>query len=581
MLCFLSTFARSSSFLIRLIVICIDLYKDPGDQREEEMSATNQVNFNKCMKCKLPGTLMRTFTAPSGFCSCDHLFCHECFMIKNKNSNVSVFCPCCNLQFFKNATSKKEAALIGEGVLLCSQLVATLRSVTVEEYSVILSSIDILERALALNHSNVLSLMFIIRCYDKAAGYCVGNRNEAGVNDADVVEVYYAFLRKLHDHCIELFKVCFDKNKKSIIDNIDVYYHLIGHAFNVFSNYYHSVKYYELAYNYTLKINNNKASLMYKELITEAKANLHLQPKLRFKVGDEVEITNDSGEWQRGTVVKLYYREKCYSLDYNAPYRVAITEGSKVCHICAKEDVDRYVRKVGAKAIQETRYQSKLDAKVDELAYVYCSQDFIREVFTELQLDQDFCRCLRQIGKIKLSLAVLYTYRMLVMYSQPLVRTDSGYHIPTVSEVVGGFKEYLAPCVKADFKCKPLGCNTATVAEADYIVFQHLDHFFDEQSLSTAYGTYPLTRGRDELTRMTFFSYLDLYYSYNLSARDLGPAVDYIALIQNGFSLPLPAMFRSASATAGLTAVGSRAQFNPLMGALGEAADRAKDPEVC
>ena len=418
------------------------------------MSATNQVNFNKCMKCKQPGTLMRTFTAPSGFCSCDHLFCHDCFMIKNKNFNVSVFCPCCNLQFFNNATSKKEAALIGEGVLLCSQLVATLRSVTVEEYSVILCSIDILERALALNHSNVLSLMFIIRCYDKAAGYCVGNRNEAGVNDADVVEVYYAFLRKLHDHCIELFKVCFDKNKKPIIDNIDVYYHLIGHAFSVFSNYYQAVKYYELAYDYTLKVNNKTGRQQYKELITDAKANVNLQPKLRFKVWDEVEVTNDCGEWQRGTIVGLYYREKSYSLDYNAPYRVAIAEGSEVSHTCAKEDVDRYVRKVGAKAIQETRYQGKLDAKVDELACVYCSQDFIQEVYAELQLDQDFCQRLRQIGQINLSLGVLYAYRMLVMYSQPLVRTDSGYHIPSVSEVVIGFKVYLAPCTQLGFKCK-------------------------------------------------------------------------------------------------------------------------------
>ena len=501
-------------------------------------------------------------------------------MLKNKNSNVSVFCPCCNLQFFKNATSKRESALIGEGVLLCSQLVATLSSVTVEEYSVILSSIDILERALALNYNNVLSLMFIIRCYDKAAGYCVGNRNEAGVCDADVVEIYYAFLRKLHDHCIELFKVCFDKNKKPIIDNIDVYYHLIGHAFNVFSNFYQAVKYYELAYVYTLKINNNKASLKYKELITDAKASLDQQPKLRFKVGDEVEV-NEGGEWQRGTVVELYYREKSYSLDYNAPYRVATVVAGRSSHVCAKEDVDRYVRKVGAKAIQETRYQGKLDAKVEELAYVYCSQAFIQEVYAELQLDQDFCQRLCQIGKINLSLAVLYTYRMLVMYSQPLVRTDSGYHILTVNEVVGGFKEYLAPCTQPGFKPRPLGCNTDTVAEADYIVFQHLDHFFDEQSLSKAYGTYPLTRGRDELTRMTFFSYLDLYYSYNLSARDIGAAVDYIALIQNGFSLLLPAMFRSDSATAGLAAVGSRAQFNPLMGALGEAADRAKHPEVC
>ena len=465
----------------------------------------NDEYFYSCYKCLQKASptrvLMRTFTAPSGYCSCDHIFCIDCFTIKNSNATVSsiLCCPRCNLEFLKN-TSKEEAALIGEGMYLFSRTLSCALT-EMEKYMDYIACIDRFERALTLNPFSIISLTLAIRCYDKAASFYSDRTSNVritagvvGIVEIETVEIYKEHLTKLHDRCIELFSISFDSNNESIVADLDVYYYLLGLTFNAIGNCYQTVKYYELAYAFALKTKNEDNCQQFEDVLGPAKARLGQQLKLRYKVGDEVEVSNDNGEWQRGTVVELYYREKSYPLDYNAPYRILISAASDSTldvYTCAQADTDRYVRKVGAKAIENTRYQSKLDAKVDELAYVYCSQAFIQEIYGELQLDQGFCQRLLQIGRIKVTLTVLYTYRMLVMYSQPLVRTDAGYHIPTLREVVSGFKAYLAPCVQAGYVCTPIGCSAPTIAEADYTVLQNLNYFFRERALLSAHETYP------------------------------------------------------------------------------------------
>ena len=102
-----------------------------------------------------------------------------------------------------------------------------------------------------------------------------------------------------------------------------------------------------------------------------------------------------------------------------------------------KADIDRYVRKVGFRSIEDTRYQARLDTKVEELARVYCSEEFIQDLYCTLAKDREFVDMLRSVWHLK--------YRLLVMYRQALVRTDSGYHVPSSEEVIAGIKAYFDP----------------------------------------------------------------------------------------------------------------------------------------
>ena len=110
-----------------------------------------------------------------------------------------------------------------------------------------------------------------------------------------------------------------------------------------------------------------------------------------------------------------------------------------------KADLDHYVRKVGVRSIVDTRYQARLDAKVEELARVYCSVEFIHDVYSSLAQDPEFVDMLQSVWLIELSERVVRIYRTYVMYRQPLVHTESSYYVPSTEEVIAGIKAYFDP----------------------------------------------------------------------------------------------------------------------------------------
>ena len=191
----------------------------------------------------------------------------------------------------------------------------------------------------------------------------------------------------------------------------------------------------------------------FKDVYLRYRAKFDKQTPLRFAVGDEVEFLYEletGNEWQLGRVVELYYREKSFDISLSAPYRLQLLEGSDSTYqppvyAWVKADLDRYVRKPGVRSIEDTRYQARLDAKVVELAEVYCSEVFIHELCCTLSQDREFVEMLQSVWQIVLSYEMLSLYRLYVMYRQPLVRTDTGYHVPTAEEVIAGIRAYFDP----------------------------------------------------------------------------------------------------------------------------------------
>ena len=173
-------------------------------------------------------------------------------------------------------------------------------------------------------------------------------------------------------------------------------------------------------------------------------------PPLRFAVGDEVEFLHEletGSEWKLGKVIELHYREQDFILNFSSPYRLQLLD-SKVEpseYAWVKADLDRYVRKVGIRSIEDTRYQARLDAKVTELAQVYCSKVFVQDIHRILAQDHEFVEMVRSVWEIELSEAAIRYYRKLVMMREPFVQTDSGYHVPTYEEVIAGIKAYFDP----------------------------------------------------------------------------------------------------------------------------------------
>ena len=95
--------------------------------------------------------------------------------------------------------------------------------------------------------------------------------------------------------------------------------------------------------------------------------------------------------------------------------------------------------------MQDTRYHIRLKAKLEELNQVYCSDDFPLDIYRALVQDQEFVDMLQSVWKIELSESILSLYRMLVLYRQPLVRTNTGYHVPSREEVIADIRAFFDP----------------------------------------------------------------------------------------------------------------------------------------
>ena len=104
---------------------------------------------------------------------------------------------------------------------------------------------------------------------------------------------------------------------------------------------------------------------------------------------------------------------------------------------------------MGVRSIEDTHYQARLDVEVAELAQVYRSEEFIQDIYCTLAQDREFVEMLQSVWGIELSQHLISLYRVLVLYREPLARTNTGYHVPSGEEVIAHIKAYLDPAQAA------------------------------------------------------------------------------------------------------------------------------------
>ena len=538
-----------------------------------------------CLKChSIRGPFLKA-TGPEGVMTCGHTFCIDCF--KNKNQSVlSFLCPCCSRQCYKHCPSFDEAILFGEGGFLQHNALDDDDLTIITNFPALLLAIDKFESALQLYPNNIVILSFTIKSYtvlfqfyyDKLADFSNQVEND---NFVENTAKYNLYSNKIYNYCNKVIDICNDPTTTNAITLVDMegYYIMLATLFDVENNNtYYALKYYKLAYEYCIR-HNRTALTTCKDSYLATKARFDQEPKLRFKVGDTVEFTNDNGIWRRGTIAELYYRETSFPLNYNAPYRIISLQpwvdsaaaveqeeeevgsavesvvGSEVVYV--KEDNDRYVRKIGVRAIHETRYQSELDIKVNELSYVYCSNEFITNIYHILKQDKVFCLQLKRVYGIKLTLNMLYLYRILVLYPQRMTRTDTGYHTPTQDEVISGIKAYFDP---TRMTSTPLTTTSSTTTEADlelreglYDIFKKPSNIFDMLGSSD----FELIHTKEAMMVQSFLSYVELYMVYEMEGID----IDIKTLLSNGFTTPIPTVYLSSTITNTISTVQGYSQL--------------------
>ena len=408
----------------------------------------------KCMKCREDGDLLlSSYNDYGGLC--DHKFCQSCFRKENSNiANTTSYiftCPCCHAIFHHNIQSIDEGILIGEATTLRNHKYPQLPQFKTTEisnedtiliYDMNRLSIEKLEAALLLNPANFHTIYLLIRSC--GAGFVLMGQRKAMNSSAE----FYTL--KLFD---SLFKLL-DHPEAALRCGMTTYglYSQLATIFYTYHNYPTAVKYSKLAYEQCLRSSDHKNLSKYKDSYLKSRTAFSKLPPLRFAVGDEVEFLHEletGSEWKLGKVVELHYREREFDVRVSAPYRVQLLlEGSSdeaPVYAWVKADINRYVRKVGVRSIEDTRYQARLDAKVAELFRVYCSGEFIQDIYCTLAQDREFVEMLQSVWQIELAEAMLRDYRLLVMYREPLIHTESGYHVPSSEEVIAGIKAYFDP----------------------------------------------------------------------------------------------------------------------------------------
>ena len=412
----------------------------------------------KCMKCREKSAiLLCTCTHSSVIGLCTHKFCQTCFRQANTGLALSptfkFICPCCHIPLYQNMRSIEEAILIGEAATLSVYLFPHLSppsqlSFTTEDDDAdaedILSYndtnkvvIEKLEAALQLNPTNFDTLYSLFLSCSYGHTYLISH------NMSDTLSDFYSV--KLFDYSKKLLgDSALSGPRESIRGEC---YHEMARVFSVYRNHPAASKYAKLAFDHT-------PLSTYKQLHLEARAAVATMPPLRFAVGDKVECLVELATrsvWGVGKVVELYFREKDVNISFTASYCVQLLNKNDLPfnppkQACVKADIDRYIRKVGVRSIEDSRHNKLLlDAKVAELSRVYCSEEFIQDVYRTLAQDAEFLGTLRSHWQIELKESLVYQYHSLVMHRQPLVHNDAGYHLPTVKEVIADIRAFFDP----------------------------------------------------------------------------------------------------------------------------------------
>ena len=318
----------------------------------------------KCMKCRVYNDTLMSSRKPSGFSEfCDHKFCQSCFRKENANSaafvrvNYTFRCPCCLSLYYSNMRSIDEAILLGEvatiRTLISPHLISDDTSVPRENLlyinEMIKFAVGKLEAALLLNPLNLYSLyLLVILCADGHRFVIEHTLNRPCMDFYRLKTYDYAL--KILDHPVrsagyESIRsgVCYD----------------LAYIFSTYRNYPAALKYSKLAYEHSLRSSDHSDLSRCKDFYLQSRAAFAKLPPLRFALGDEFLHELETGsEWKRGKVVELYYRERDFDINFNAPYRLQLLKKSAdqpPVYAWVKADLDRYVRKVGVRSIEDTR----------------------------------------------------------------------------------------------------------------------------------------------------------------------------------------------------------------------------------
>ena len=422
-----------------------------------ESSSNLSLPREKCIKCHVESAILLSSSSPDNIERCYHKFCQSCFRKESIKINTpSTFnCPYCHVTAFEKVQSIDEAILIGEASTLSNFISPYLlsesdnmmsREDVIRIHELNMAVIDKLEAALQLNSTEdnyyTIYLLFLSCCYGQA--FLLKKERSDFPNEFYRVKIFDCSY-KLLDY-------------SAVSNGFDVVKceccHELAATFYLYRNYPASLKYAKLAYEHCLRSPEHSRLSTYKDAYLQSRAAFAKLPPLRFAVGDEVEFLHEletGSEWKLGKIVELHFRERDFAISFSSPYRLQLLEDSDSVpnqpHVYAwvKADTDRYVRKVGVRSIEDTRYQSRLDAKVKDLSQVYCSEEFIQDIYRALAQDHEFIDILQSVWQIELSEGMLYLYRFLVMHRRPLIRNDTGYHVPSLEEVIAGIRAFFDP----------------------------------------------------------------------------------------------------------------------------------------
>ena len=543
------------------------------------------VENRKCMKCNVKtNSLLCSFDHLGLAGNCYHIYCRSCFKKENDSDFMTKkpICPCCQKLFFEYIESIEEALLIGEAAYLINDAKLDDFSNLKRDKSVLQdlykSAMKKYERALLLNPTNIIVMYCILQCCINGYEYCAEVQNNIkpaqfclpGVQNllhTSSSERYHC-RQRIYDLSFDLMKRAFDAHGKSRmhiicdtlglprVNKLEEYYNALGSMFLDSGNIPASFKCVKLAYETCLQSPSQSGLDKYKADYLLLKQRLAEEPPLRFATGEVVEFlyeVDGETEWRLGKIVELYYREQCFPLVFTAPYRLQLLGDSgevtdPPVYAYVRADLNRYVRKPGVRLMEDTRYQARLDAEVTELAQVYCSKEFIQDIYRALARDGDFVDTLLSEWRITLSVRVLCLYRVLVMYIQPLVRIESGYHVPTAEEVVAGIRAYFDPsdtCLAPVFAASDEGLSDDKRIKA--IVIRMLQQ--TQIAVFESHCCFEI-EGRDAMFMRAFNAYQVLYHESGYE-----DGVNMFTLIANGFSIPLPPHCLAPEISAAVAAV--------------------------
>ena len=573
-----------------------------------QSKGNSELKHDKCVRCnKSYESLLALHDCISFLGYCNHIFCKKCFKKENLDLHKNIInrpkCPCCRKEYYEFIESIDQALYIGEAAYLNYK--AKQHSLQIDADPDVMhnlhnDAIEKLNEALLLTPANSLFNIIIARCMLYA---CLKDLDylkimEQAVRSADRLVLkprmysdsnsntskQYSLRQRVQKCCLDLIDKAFDSTGTSLIhslrvpedhpheergelfnDTIDWYHNLLSGLFYACGNIPASVKHAQLAVDTCLCSSDHPNLVKYKQDLQRSKIAFDKETPLRFTLNEEVEfLVEEEGTsaWRAAKVVELYYRERDFPLVFTSPYRLKLHGQSVVgapVYAWVKADLDRYVRKPGVRSIEDTRYQARLEAKVGELAQVYCLKEFIEGINHTLAQDREFVNMLDKVWHITLSIYALSLYRMLEMYRHPLVRTDSGYHIPTAEEVIAGIRAFFDPADRT--LAASSAASDARISEprrAKAAVIAMLQTTVNPtSSASNIASVYDI--------ECVEAMYMRVFCSYSVVCIDGSTAVDIYALVENGFSVPLPSHCVSPEVSNALSTVAGSGRIESMI----------------